>query len=100
MEALTKLPKLYETEGVALNDKMVIVVGYMAKMFWLIAEYDPVNKLAFGYANLGDDQNAEFGYISVAELEEVGAKQITSEPKRFEDALNDAMSVRRGMWGF
>jgi hypothetical protein len=100
MEALNKLPKMYSTENVPLNDKMVITVGYLAKMFWLIAEYDPKTKLAFGYANLGDDQMAEWGYISIAELEEVGAKQITTEPKRFEDALNDAMSVRRGMWGF
>ena len=36
---------------------------------WYIYEYSPDEMLGFGFANLGDDQNAELGYISLLELE-------------------------------
>lgn len=35
---------------------------------------DPRGNLAFGYANLNDDQTAEWGYISVEKLLENGVK--------------------------
>lgn len=36
----------------------------------LIAEYDPEDKVAFGYADLfGGGQDAEWGYVSIEELE-------------------------------
>jgi len=55
--------------------------GYEATVFahyfiggcdWLVTEYDPDDDLAFGWACLnGDTQNAELGYVSLAELDEV-----------------------------
>jgi Protein of unknown function (DUF2958) len=38
---------------------------------WWAAEYDPENGHIFGYACLGDPQNAEWGTSSLVELEEV-----------------------------
>lgn len=38
---------------------------------WYITEYDPEERLAFGFANLGDPIMAELGYVSLDELESV-----------------------------
>lgn len=67
-----KVPALYATE----NDKDPLV---RIKLFtpwtgwtWLITEYDPADKLAFGFAyNAQDPDGAELGYISIAELESI-----------------------------
>lgn len=70
------IPKLYETERVPFDKKM-IYQRYEIKeigFYWLIAELDEKEKLAFGYANLNDDFCAEWGYISIGELLENGAK--------------------------
>ena len=56
------------------------------RFYWLIAEYDPKKKLAFGYANLNDDQCVEWDYISIKELEENGAVQVKDwKPMKFKD---------------
>ena len=71
-----KIPKLYETEEVPFERK-VIHQRYEIKpigFYWLIAELDKKENLAFGYANLNDDQFAEWGYISIGELLDNGAK--------------------------
>ena len=68
-----KFPGLYETEGKPPDEVMV-----QAKFFnpcgagtWFAVEFDPEERIFFGYANLGDDQNAELGYFSLDELESV-----------------------------
>ena len=39
---------------------------------WYVTEYSPEEKVCFGFAILnGDIQNAEWGYISLQELEDV-----------------------------
>ena len=80
-------PKLYETEAVPLEDK-IIHRRYRIQnigFYWLIAEIghqcddEPCqheskeDNLAFGYANLNNDDFAEWGYISITELLENGA---------------------------
>ena len=53
----------------------------------MIAELDAKENLAFGYANLNDDQMAEWGYISVEELIDNGAiKDRSWKPVSFLDA--------------
>ena len=67
-ERLNKIPKLYETEGVPLKDKLIHLHFFMGGCDWYIAEYDGED-LFFGYAILnGDIVNAEWGYISFSEL--------------------------------
>ena len=67
-EIQKRLPVLGSTE----NDKDPIV---QVKLFggagctWLLTEYDPDSKVAFGHCDLGDADNAELGYVSLDELE-------------------------------
>jgi len=70
-EQLEKLPKLYETETTPLKDKPIYLHFFIAGSDWYIAEFDG-NDLFFGYAILGgDDQSAEWGYVSFTELKEL-----------------------------
>lgn len=66
-----KFPKLYETDGQPAEKTMVV-----AKYFnpcgvgtWFAVEYDPEDRIFFGYVNLGNDDLAELGYFSLDELE-------------------------------
>ena len=70
-----EIPRLYETENLSLDEKIIQQryrieeIGY----YWLIAELDTEENIAFGYANLDNDEFAEWGYIDVSELLENGA---------------------------
>jgi len=75
-----KIPELYATEDVPF-DRKIIHQRYRIReigFYWLIAELDSKRNLAFGYANLNDDQFAEWGYISIEELRENGAELDTN----------------------
>ena len=37
---------------------------------WFATEYNPIERIFFGYANLGDREMAELGYFSLDELQE------------------------------
>lgn len=67
-DELDRIPALYETEDVPLSDKMIYLHYFIGSCDWWIAELDPEQLLAFGYANLGDDRSAEWGYVSLGEL--------------------------------
>lgn len=83
------IPKLYETESTPLEQK-VIHQRYQLNsvgFYWLIAEYNPIEGLAFGYANLNNDDFAEWGYISIPELKENGVTlDKTWKPCTFKEA--------------
>lgn len=76
------IPGLYETEKVPLEEKVVHRRYQIRQIgfYWLITEIDKEQNLAFGYANLNDDDCAEWGYISVQELLDNGA-ELDSEWK-------------------
>lgn len=85
---MANIPDLYGTEETPLEDKVIHqkwehpLVGF----YWLIAELDPVKELAFGYANLNDDDMAEWGYISIRELKDNGAYKVPGwKPKKFSE---------------
>ena len=62
----------------------------------MIAELNPINNLAFGYANLNNEDLAEWGYISVDELLENGAIEDKEwEPCSFRDALKKIEEDRK-----
>ena len=68
---LSKIPKLYETEGTPLGDKTIYMHFFIGNSDWYIAEFDG-DDIFFGYAVLGGDHvNAEWGYISYSELKEI-----------------------------
>jgi len=70
-DALESIPLLYETEAVPLEQKLVHLHYFVGSCDWYVAELDDDSWSAFGYANLGDAQNAEWGYFSLPELEAV-----------------------------
>ena len=70
-ERLDQIPRLYETEGTPLGDKLIYLHFFLGGCDWYIAEYDGED-IFFGYAILnGDIINAEWGYISFNELKNI-----------------------------
>jgi len=67
-ERLSKIPKLYETEGTPTRDKLIHLHFFIAGCDWYVAEYDGED-IFFGFAILNEDyEMAEWGYISFSEL--------------------------------
>src|SRR5437763_16878759 len=67
-----RIPRVYATEHIPLDDKLLHLHYFTAACDWWIAEYDPESGRAFGYACLnGDARNAECGAIDLTELEAV-----------------------------
>ena len=92
------VPVLYATEETPLEKKLVYEhwVFPQCNFHWLIAELDAEKKLAFGWAFLNDEQNAEWGYISLAELESVGAFRDTGfKPKKAGQVIKEILKVKR-----
>jgi hypothetical protein len=68
---LATLPRLYQTEAVALKDKIIHLHFFIGGCDWFIAEFDG-DDLFFGFTILNQDyQNAEWGYISLSELKSI-----------------------------
>ena len=66
---LAALPSLYSTEKVSLDSKKIVMHFFIGGTDWFIAEYNPKERLFFGYTILNDDiEMAEWGYISLDEL--------------------------------
>jgi hypothetical protein len=65
-----KLPGLYETEKIPLNDKPIYIHFFIGACDWFISEYDGEG-LFFGYAIIGDSRFAEWGYVSFTELKQI-----------------------------
>jgi hypothetical protein len=76
MEIEIHIPKLYETESVPLEEKVIHQAYAIPSIgfYWLIAEIDEKENIAFGFANLNDDINAEWGYIPIDEVMENGGE--------------------------
>jgi hypothetical protein len=75
-EILNRLPRLGST-----GELTAAEVKVPLKLFnpcgagtWYITEYNPEEDLAFGFANLGDTEMAELGYVSIKELTEYRSK--------------------------
>ncbi len=85
-----EIPKLYATENIPL-EKKIIHQRYEIKeigFYWLIAELDKKENLAFGYANLNNDDFAEWGYIDINELTENGVELDDGwKPCTYRDAI-------------
>lgn len=71
-EELHRLPRLYETEKTPWRSKLIYEHFFIGGCDWWAAEYDPANRLFFGYAMLHRDyDNAEWGYFSFDEMRAV-----------------------------
>jgi len=97
---LAKLPKLYSTEKVKLENKIIRMHFFIGGSDWYIAEFDGED-LFFGYAILnGNLQMAEWGYISLRELKslKVGYVEVDRDlywkNKKFSEVMKDYKSHR------
>ena len=90
---LSKIPALYETDGVPAAEQKIHAHYFVGGQDWFISELNPENGLAFGYADLGMG-GGEWGYISLPELEAAKGRgwQVVErdchfgEPKGLEEA--------------
>jgi len=70
-QRLAKIPKLYETEDIALQDKKIHLYFFIGGSDWYICEWDGEDTF-FGFAILNNDyQMAEWGYVSFSELKSI-----------------------------
>lgn len=75
-ERLARIPRLYETEHIPLQDKIVHLHFFIGGSDWYVTEYDG-NDLFFGFAILNNDMgNSEWGYVSFAELKSISIHGI------------------------
>ncbi len=75
-ERLSRMPRLYETEHIPAQNKIIHLHFFIGGCDWYVAEYDG-DDLFFGYAILnGDMQNAEWGYISYSELKSTSITSV------------------------
>lgn len=71
-DVLAKTPPLYGTENMGNAETIIVAHYFTGSSDWWIAEIDQETWEAFGYARLnGDDQNAEWGYVDLTELERI-----------------------------
>ena len=70
-ERLEQIPRLYETEHVSLQDKLIHLHFFIGGCDWFVAEYDG-GDLFWGFAILNQDYDmAEWGYFTLSELAQV-----------------------------
>ena len=101
----TNLPPLDSTDSTPFAEKTIIarIFALRSAATWLIAEYDPEEKVAFGYADLfgqGSSGGAEWGYVSIEELESLkfmGIPRVELDahfsPRRFADCVRPDGSI-------
>lgn len=77
-----KLPALYATESVPAEDKIIRAHYFLGGCDWYLVELDAETGLAFGFVNLGDPANAEWGYIDLTELEAVAVGPLRQPVER------------------
>ena len=76
IERLSKIPSLYETENIKVQDKMIHLHFFIGGCNWYIAEFDGED-LFWGFAILNEDyEMAEWGYVSFSELKSISINGI------------------------
>jgi hypothetical protein len=83
------IPKLYETDGIPFDEKLIVQVWCHPNVnfIWCIAELDMQTGEAFGYANLNDDDMAEWGYIDISDIQKNEAELTETTIKSFKEML-------------
>lgn len=95
-EQVKTIPRLYKTEKVSLDKKIIHAHFFLGGSDWYIAEWDGKDRL-FGYVILnGDTQMAEWGYISLQELHSIQDMQLDFfwQAKTFADVMGTAKAPK------
>lgn len=69
------LPKLYETEDIKTDNKILQVryLSIYSNWEWYLVEYDDISKVAFGYV-MGNEN--EWGYFSLEEFQQINDEDL------------------------
>jgi hypothetical protein len=71
-ERLALIPRLYETEDIPIQAKLIYLHFFVAGCDWYIAEYcEQDQDTMWGYCVLYDNQFGEWGYVSLNELQSI-----------------------------
>lgn len=73
LEVLKRLPRLRANENTPLEKIVIRAHFFVGSCDWYAAEFDGEDTF-WGFVNLGDPQNAEWGYFSLSELREVSVR--------------------------
>ncbi|MBS1722481.1 MAG: DUF2958 domain-containing protein [Armatimonadetes bacterium] len=100
LKVAANTPKLYGTQGTPAEDKLITTKFFAlgSAATWLVAEYDPEDRLVFCYADIygaGREGGAEWGYTSLEELESLKfgiiprvEKDTNFRPRKFSECVN------------
>ena len=87
-EQLNRIPDLYTTEEVPLEDKIIYLHFFFGGSDWYVAEYNGTD-MCFGFVILNHDvDNAEWGYFSFTELNKFSVEGIEIECETCWEARN------------
>lgn len=68
-EELASVSRLYTTEHMPLQDKLIHLHFFLGGCDWFICEIDEAHEYLWGFCILNSDyQNAEWGFVSMSEL--------------------------------
>ncbi len=69
------LPKLYQTENIPTNEKILYIryISIFSNWEWYVTEYDRDTKTFFGYVKGHED---EWGYFSLQEFEDINKENL------------------------
>lgn len=77
-DKLASLPKIGETDGIPLRNKIIHLHLFLFGCDWYLAEFD--GEIFFGFAILNEDHvNSEWGHISFSELKSLSYKGFEVE---------------------
>lgn len=69
-DALSRIPRLYATQGTPSEDTIIHGRFYLARCNWFVTEFDGEDEF-FGFVCIGDPVRTEWGHFSLAELNAV-----------------------------
>jgi hypothetical protein len=99
-EELSKLPRLYETDHIDCKDKIIHMHFFIGGCDWYAAEFDGRDRF-FGFVNLNDQMNAEWGYFLLSELDDINVNGIEIDydlhwqPRKFSEIWQRGVGVIR-----
>ena len=93
-QRLANIPDLYETESIALEDKLIHLHFFLLDSDWYVIEHNGTDTF-YGFVILnGDLQNAEWGYFTLRKLDQLNVRGYEVE---FDDywQVRQASQVRK-----
>jgi hypothetical protein len=81
-EQMRKIPGLYSTDHLELQDKLIYQHFYLLDSDWFVIEHDGDTFFGFVILN-GDLQNAEWGYFTLRKLDQLNVRYFEVEFDEF-----------------